>query len=102
MRRAGSARPDAIRALRTRSRASETALSGSPTTVNAGSPGATCTWTSTARASMPSIATVDTRWTIGSPSLCGPYVTGDKQARTFAEQNDLGYPDQGSLGKVNG
>jgi hypothetical protein len=33
MRRAGSARPEAISAERTRSRASDTALSGSPTIV---------------------------------------------------------------------
>src|SRR5262245_23041552 len=64
MRRAGSASPAATSAARTRSRASDTALSGSPTTLNAGNPGATCTWTSTARASMPSNATVATRWTI--------------------------------------
>jgi hypothetical protein len=38
----------------TRSRASETALSGSPTMVNAGIPGATCTCTSTGRTSTPS------------------------------------------------
>ncbi len=36
MRRAGRARPDAISADRTRSRASETALSGRPTMANAG------------------------------------------------------------------
>src|SRR5262249_46235095 len=41
MRRAGSARPEATSAARTRSRASDTALSGRPTTLNAGSPGAT-------------------------------------------------------------
>ncbi len=57
MRRAGSARPEAIMAERTRSRASETALSGRPTTVNAGMPGATWTWISTGRTSMPSNAT---------------------------------------------
>ena len=56
------------RAERTRSRASETALSGKPTMVKAGIPGATWTCTSTGRTSMPSNATVDTRWTI-SPSL---------------------------------
>ena len=50
IRRAGSARPEAISAERTRSRASETALSGSPTMAKAGRPGATCTCTSTARA----------------------------------------------------
>src|SRR5436190_10679308 len=64
MRRAGSAKPEATSAARTRSRASDTALSGSPTTLKAGSPGATWTWTSTARASMPSNATVATRWTM--------------------------------------
>jgi hypothetical protein len=41
MRRAGNARPEAISAARTRSRASETALSGKPTIVKAGMPGAT-------------------------------------------------------------
>ena len=40
MRRAGSARPEAISAARTRSRASDTALSGNPTTLKAGKPGA--------------------------------------------------------------
>jgi hypothetical protein len=53
MRRAGNASPEAIRAERTRSRASDTALSASPTTWNAGNPGATWTCTSTARASIP-------------------------------------------------
>ena len=67
MRRAGSASPEATSAARTRSRASLTALSGSPTMLKAGRPGATCTWTSTRRASMPSNATVDTRWTMLSP-----------------------------------
>ncbi len=71
MRRAGSARPDATRAERTRSRASDTALSGSPTTLKAGRPGATCTCTSTARASMPSNATVATRWTMSAPHSAG-------------------------------
>ena len=64
MRRAGSASPEAISAERTRSRASETALSGKPTMAKAGKPGATCTCTSTARASIPSKATVETRWTM--------------------------------------
>jgi hypothetical protein len=39
IRRAGSANPEAISAERTRSRASETALSGRPTIANAGKPG---------------------------------------------------------------
>src|SRR6185369_1866113 len=69
MRRAGSASPEAISAARTRSRASDTALSGRPTTLNAGKPGATCTCTSTARASIPSNATVDTRCTMRCPSM---------------------------------
>ena len=47
MRRAGKASPEAISAERTRSRASETALSGRPTMLKAGMPGATCTCTST-------------------------------------------------------
>ncbi len=67
MRRAGSARPEATSAARTRSFASDTALSGRPTMLKAGRPGATCTCTSTARASMPSKATVETRWTMGMP-----------------------------------
>ena len=81
MRRAGSARPEATSAARTRSRASDTALSGSPTMLKAGRPGATCTCTSTARASMPSNATVATRWTMTAP-LCGASIAeikaGDK------------------------
>jgi len=60
MRRAGKASPEAISAERTRSRASETALSGRPTMAKAGMPGATCTCTSTGRTSMPSNATVAT------------------------------------------
>src|SRR5215510_1717144 len=68
MRRAGSASPEAISAERTRSRASETALSGRPTIANAGSPGTICTCTSTARASIPSKATVETRWTMPLPA----------------------------------
>ena len=71
MRRAGKASPDAIRAERTRSRASETALSGRPTMVKAGMPGATWTWTSTGRTSMPSNATVETRWTMSAPAVAG-------------------------------
>src|SRR5437763_522135 len=69
IRRAGSARPDAISAARTRSRASETALSGKPTTLNAGSPGATCTCTSTARASKPPDPQGDTGCTLPVPRL---------------------------------
>jgi hypothetical protein len=53
--------PEAIIAERTRSRASDTALSGRPTKVKAGIPGATCTWTSTGLTSIPSKATVVTR-----------------------------------------
>jgi len=68
MRRAGSASPEAIMAERTRSRASDTALSGRPTMVKAGMPGATCTWTSTGLISMPSNATVVTRWTMPAPA----------------------------------
>jgi len=63
-RRAGKASPEAISAERTRSRASETALSGRRTMVKATTPGATCTCTSTGRTSMPSKATVATRWTM--------------------------------------
>ncbi len=90
MRRAGSASPDASSAARTRSRASDTALSGSPTTLNAGSPGATCTCTSTARASMPSNATVDTRWTIATPACPERSKGCIAGARTFAEQTEPG------------
>src|SRR5262245_44758877 len=68
IRRAGSASPEAISAERTRSRASETALSGRPTMAKAGRPGTICTCTSTARASIPSKATVETRWTMPLPA----------------------------------
>ena len=67
-------------AERTRSRASETALSGRPTMVKAGRPGATCTWTSTGRTSMPSNATVETRWTMSAPGKTAPK---DHSARNY-------------------
>ena len=54
----GSAIDKAERAERTRSRASETALSGNPTMANDGMPGASAHCTSTVRASTPSNATV--------------------------------------------
>src|SRR5580698_7186852 len=73
MRRAGNARPDAIKAERTRSRASDTALSGRPTMVKAGMPGATWTCTSTGRTSMPSNETVETRWTMSAPVVEADY-----------------------------
>ena len=65
------ASPDATKAARTRSLASDTALSGRPTMLKAGRPGATCTCTSTARASMPSNATVVTCWTMSPPTRAG-------------------------------
>jgi hypothetical protein len=65
MRFAGMASPEATSAARTRSRLSATALSGRPTTVKATFPEAICTCTSTARASIPSKATVATRVTMG-------------------------------------
>src|ERR1043166_1142405 len=55
--------------------------------LNAGRPGATCTCTSTARASMPSNATVVTRWTICRPCLGGTVAEHQNVARTFREQN---------------
>jgi hypothetical protein len=64
MRRGGSARPSAAKAARTRSRDSATALSGRPTTLNAGSPEAIVTWVSTSMTSTPLNATVRTRATI--------------------------------------
>src|ERR1700686_2913554 len=69
IRLAGSARPEATSAARTRSLASLTALSGNPTMAKCSRPGATWTCTSTARASMPSNATVVTRWTMPLPPL---------------------------------
>ena len=66
MRLAGSARPEATSAERTRSRDSATALSPRPTMVKATVPAAICTWTSTGRASTPSNATVDTRATMSA------------------------------------
>ena len=53
IRLAGSARPMAVIAARTRSLASETALSGRPTRLKAGSPAAMAHCTSTSRASTP-------------------------------------------------
>ena len=50
-------------------RALEVAAAGGHNLLNAGSPGATCTWTSTGRTSMPSNATVETRWTMAAPAL---------------------------------
>ncbi len=67
MRLGGSDRPIAAIAPRTRSRASPTALSAMPTTLNAGNPAISCTCTSTARASSPRYATVDTLATIWMP-----------------------------------
>ena len=58
MRLAGSARPIAVIAARTRSLASLTALSGSPTRLKAGRPAAMAHCTSTSRASTPWNATV--------------------------------------------
>ena len=55
---AGSASPRPASAPRTRSRLSATALSGRPTTVNAGRPAPICTCTSTGSASIPRKATV--------------------------------------------
>ncbi len=54
----GSAMAIVVRAARTRSRASDTALSGKPTMANDGRPGVTAHCTSTRRASTPSNATV--------------------------------------------
>src|SRR5258705_10598261 len=92
MRRAGSASPEATSAARTRSLASLTALSGNPTILKAGSPGATCPWTSTARASMPSKATVETRWTMPLPARNRygvVYPEIGRIARTVHEQREL-------------
>ena len=58
MRLAGRAMAMAVRAARTRSLASVTALSGRPTTVKEGTPAETAHCTSTRRASTPSKATV--------------------------------------------
>ena len=68
MRRGGSPRPSAASAARTRSRNSATALSGSPTTVKAGSPEAIVTWASTSITSTPWNATVRTLATMPHPS----------------------------------
>src|SRR5271166_4241864 len=69
MRLAGSASPEAMRADRTRSCDSLTALSPKPTMVKTTLPEATCTCTSTGLASTPSNATVATRATISGPLL---------------------------------
>src|SRR5918995_3199146 len=54
MRPSGNTKPEFVIAARTRSRASRTALSASPTTVNAGSPRRISASTHTRRASIPS------------------------------------------------
>jgi hypothetical protein len=43
-------------------------------------PGATCTWTSTGLTSMPSNATVETRWTMSDPA----------EVRSVAEVGSIG------------
>ena len=81
--------PDRVSAPRTRSRLSATALSGRPTMVKAGSPGPIWTCTSTARASIPSKATVVTRANIAktpvpsSVTLAKAPTTGKNNQRTF-------------------
>ncbi len=65
--RAGRAMAIAFNAARTRSRASETALSGRPTIAKEGMPGDKAHCTSTRRASMPWKATVYARATMGAP-----------------------------------
>ena len=61
--------------------------------LKAGRPGATCTWTSTGRTSMPSNDTVETRWTISAPDCGSPVGTPQYRnfrlaSRTFREQTD--------------
>ena len=65
MRRRGNSKPQLASAARTRSRASRTAASGSPTTEKAGSPRWTSTSTRTGRASMPSSVNVRAVASIG-------------------------------------
>src|SRR5688500_15109965 len=60
MRRAGNSKRAWLSAARTRSRASRTSVSGSPTMWNAGSPGPRCTSTVTSGASMPASARLAT------------------------------------------
>ena len=74
MRLAGSARPEAVSAARTRSRDSPTALSARPTMVKATSPLAICTCTSTGRVSTPSNATVATRVTMSRLRLSAEHL----------------------------
>src|SRR5208283_5272672 len=69
IRLAGSARPEATSAARTRSRDSATALSARPTTLKTTAPLEICTCTSTGLASTPSKATVATRTTMTSAPL---------------------------------
>src|SRR3954470_13913184 len=67
----GNSKPEFTIAERTRSRASRTALSARPTTVNAGRPWRTSASTSTRRASMPSSANVVTRARLTDPGPNG-------------------------------
>src|SRR6185312_8674827 len=62
-------------------------------------PGATCTCTSTARASMPSNATVVTRWTIVRPCVLPRVVAEVVDDGWWVHMNkatDGGYPRQGA------
>src|SRR4051794_25914521 len=67
MRRIGNSKPALATAARTRSRASRTALSPSPTIPNAGRPARMSTSTQTGRASRPSSAKDRTRASIRRP-----------------------------------
>src|SRR3979411_1939048 len=95
MRRDGSAKPVAGSAARTRARAAATAWAGSPTPWKAGSPGATCTWTVTLRASMPSNATVVTRWTMPNPDTSRTQIRRSRNLAHEHLQNKAARPRRG-------
>lgn len=65
----------------------------------AGRPGATCTCTSTARASIPSKATVETRWTmlpLAQSRVAEVDDSGKNNARTKARRRDPYRPVNGT------
>ena len=84
IRRAAKASPEAIIAERTRSRASKAALSGGPTMVKAGMPGATAPGRRRSESRCPSNATGVTRWTMSDPALTPP--SGSCAVRTLGNK----------------
>ena len=82
IRRCGNSKPELRIAARTRSRASRTAVSASPTIVKAGRPARTSTSTATRRGSTPSMAKVVTR--ASTAATLGGACDGDTRCASHA------------------